>query len=157
MLVSAQNIKVYWDWFRLLNINLWHYGSSNLDLLVFLISNMRGGLLIFDMHKNCVKVIVIFGSNMTPHSFQMTVNFTQFLTPFLSVSIFCQIWPLPFQVADLLNGQSETMPNVWSHQKSTNHLLQNSCTRQSGGKQSFLCSVHYGSTGCEVFKRGVQN
>ena len=82
MLVSAQNIKVYWDWFRLLNINLWHYGSSNLDLLVFLISNVRGGLLIFDLHKNCVKAVVIFGSNMTPHSFQMTVNFTQFLIPF---------------------------------------------------------------------------
>ena len=135
MLVSAQNIKVYWDWFRLLNINSWHYGSSNLDLLVFLISNVRGGLLIFDLHKNCVKAVVIFGSNMTPHSFQMTVNFTQFLIPFPLcqhlLPNFNEIWPLPFQVADLLNGQSETMPNVWSHQKSTNHLLQNSCTRQS--------------------------
>ena len=122
---------------RLLNRNSWMYGSWNLDLQPFLISNVRGGLLIFDLHKNCVQV-VIFGSNMTTHSFQMSVNFTQFLTPLLSVSIFLanfnEIWPLPFQVADLLNGQSETMHNVWSHQKSTNHLLQNSFTRQSEGK-----------------------
>ena len=81
MLVSAQNIKVYWDWFRLSNINSWHYGSSNLNLLVFLILNVRGGLLIFDLHKNCVKVVVIFGSNMTLHSFlKWTVwNYAQYL------------------------------------------------------------------------------
>ena len=122
-----------------LNRNSWLCGSWHLDLQQFLISNVRGGLLIFDLHKNCVQVVVIFGSNMTTHSFQMSVNFTQFLTPLLSVSIFWQIsmnWfnPSPFQVADLLNGQSKTMHNVWSHQKSTNHLLQNSFTRQSEGK-----------------------
>ena len=75
---------------RLLNRNSWLYGSWNLDLQPFLISNVRGGLLIFDLHKNCVQVVVIFGSNMTTHSFQMSVNFTQFLTPLLSVSIFWQ-------------------------------------------------------------------